>query len=90
MQEGGRIAHESIGQRNIFQQRRDVAGRSGVNRFGKQQRTGGRGVFQDFIKEPAGVMHAAGLEADDNAELPASAVRFARNPATASSAAATT
>ena len=68
LQKRGRIADERTGQRDIFQQRGDVAGRRGINGFGKNQRTGRGRIFQSFVVKPAGVLHAAGLQADDDAE----------------------
>ena len=79
LQKAGRIAHQRIDEGHVPQQCRNVAGRGGENGFRKQQRTGGGGVLQRLVKEPAGILDAAGLEADDQAE-PAALVRVGPQP----------
>ena len=68
LKKSGRIADQRTGQRNISQHRREMAGRRGINRFGKQQRTGRRRVLQRLLIKTAGILHAAGLQADDQAQ----------------------
>ena len=62
------IADQRISERHIFQQRGDMARWRGINRFGENQRTGRGRILQRLVVKTAGVLHAAGLQADDDAQ----------------------
>ena len=70
LEEGGGIPYESVERGGLFQQGGDVAGDRGKNRFREEQRTGGCGVLERLLKEPAGVLDAAGIKTGHNSYAP--------------------